>query len=232
MGKLSSSLSSTVGRKLLMGLTGLGLVMFVAGHLAGNLSLLIGTRTQFNQYTHLLESLGPTLWIIELGLLALFGLHAYSGIMVWFTNRRARSDKYRKTANAGGPSLKSWSSVWMIFTGIVLAMFVVVHVWSFKYGPGVAEGYVQHVDGEGIRDLHRLVVETFSQPGPVILYCGVMILLGLHLRHGFWSAFQSLGAMNSKLTPLTYAIGVLVAVLIGLGFLILPVWIYINGGGT
>jgi len=232
MGKLSSSLNSTIGRKLLMGLTGLGLVVFVGVHLAGNLSLLVGTQTQFNQYTHFLESLGPSLWIVELGLLAMFALHAFSGIMVWLTNRSARSDKYRKTANAGGPSLKSSSSISMIFTGAVLGLFVVVHVWSFKYGPGIAEGYVQQVDGEGIRDLYRLVIEVFSRPVPVIMYCAVMILLGLHLRHGFWSAFQSLGAMNPKLTPLTYTVGVLVAVLIGLGFLALPVWIYLNGGGT
>jgi succinate dehydrogenase / fumarate reductase cytochrome b subunit len=105
-------------------------------------------------------------------------------------------------------------------------------VSAFKYGPNVASGYVQELDGVPMRDLHRLVVETFQRPWVVISYSVVMLLLALHLRHGFWSAFQSLGAMKPGLTPLTYGIGLLLAVVLGLGFLTLPVWIYFHGGGA
>jgi succinate dehydrogenase / fumarate reductase cytochrome b subunit len=215
-----------------MAATGLGLVVFVLGHLSENLVLLFGDREDYNRWTHLLESLGPVLWGIELGLLAFFVFHIISGIQVYLGKRKARPDTYEMTRPAGGPSLKSASSVSMILTGVVLAAFVVWHVWSFKYGPSVNEGYVHQLDGVPMRDMHRLVVETFSQPVPVVLYSVVMLLLALHLRHGFWSAFQSLGAMRPGLTPLFYGLGLVVALVVGLGFLTLPVWIYFRGPGT
>jgi succinate dehydrogenase / fumarate reductase cytochrome b subunit len=214
-----------------MAATGLGLVVFVVGHLSENLVLLCGDREDYNRWTHLLESLGPLLWVIELGLLAFFLFHALSGVQVWLGKRRARPDSYVKSQAAGGPSLKSTASVSMILTGVVLAIFVVWHVWSFKYGPGLAQGYVHELDGIPMRDLHRLVVETFSRPVPVVAYSVVMLLLTLHLRHGFWSAFQSLGAMRPGLTPLIYGLGLVVALLVGLGFLTLPVWIFFRGPG-
>lgn len=215
-----------------MALTGLGLVIFVVFHLSENLVLLFGDRADYNRWTHFLESLGPLLWVIELGLLAFFVFHIVSGIQVYLGKLKARPDSYKKTKAAGGPSLKSASSVSMIITGLVLAVFVVWHVWSFKYGPGVADGYVHEIDGHPMRDMHRLVVETFSQPVPVIAYSVVMLLLAMHLRHGFWSAFQSLGAMRPSLTPFFYGLGLVVALVVGLGFLALPVWIYFMGPGT
>jgi succinate dehydrogenase / fumarate reductase cytochrome b subunit len=196
------------------------------------LVLLFGDREDYNRWTHLLESLGPLLWTIELGLLACFVFHAISGVQVYLGRRRARPDAYVKSAPAGGPSLKSASSVSMLLTGIVLAVFVVWHVAAFKYGPGVAEGYVHELDGVVTRDLHRLVVETFQRPGPVVMYSVVMLLLALHLRHGFWSAFQSLGAMKPSLTPWMYGLGLAVALVVGLGFLVLPLWIYFGGALT
>jgi succinate dehydrogenase / fumarate reductase, cytochrome b subunit len=231
VGNLSAKLQSSVGKKFIMGATGLGLVIFVVVHLSENMVLLLGTREDYNRWTHLLESLGPALWVIELGLLAFLFFHALSGVQVWLGRRRARPDSYEKSAPAGGPSLKGISSVSMILTGALLATFVVWHVATFKYGPGLAEGYTHEIGGVQMRDLHRLVVETFHQPVPVILYSVIMVLLGLHLRHGFWSAFQSLGAMRPGLTPLTYGLGLLVAVVVGLGFLTLPLWIYFKGVG-
>ena len=171
------------------------------------------------------------LWVIELGLLAFFVFHAISGVQVYLGKRKARPEGYVKSAAAGGPSLKSISSVSMILTGVVLLVFVVLHVATFKYGPNVEQGYVHQLDGVPMRDMHRLVVETFQRPGPMVLYSVVMVLLGLHLRHGFWSAFQSLGAMKPGLTPLTYGLGLLVALVVGLGFLTLPLWIYFRGAG-
>ena len=215
-----------------MGATGLGLVIFAVGHLSENLVLLFGDREDYNRWTHLLESFGPILWVIEVVLLAFFVFHALSGVQVWLGKRRARPEGYAKSAAAGGPSLKSAASVSMILTGVILAAFVVLHVSAFKYGPNVEEGYVHQLDGVPMRDMHRLVVETFQKPLYVIFYSVVMLLLGLHLRHGFWSAFQSLGAMKPGLTPLAYGLGLVVALLVGLGFLTLPLWIYFNGAGA
>lgn len=232
MDHLKTTLRSSIGKKFFMGISGLALLGFVAVHLSENLLLLTGNKTLYNQWTHLLESLGPLLYVLEGGLVLFFLVHIQTGISVWVDNRRARKQGYTKTVGAGGPSLKSSSSVSMIFTGLMLLVFVVLHVAKFKYGPNVAEGYVHMVDGEGLRDMHRLVIETFSDPVWVVWYSFIMILLAFHLRHGFWSAFQSLGLMNPRLTPWAYGIGVAVAVLLGLGFLTLPVWIYFTGGGV
>jgi succinate dehydrogenase / fumarate reductase cytochrome b subunit len=230
MGSTQSWVWSSLGKKFLMGLSGLALFLFVAVHLSGNLILILGTRTLYNEWTHSLESLGPLLYVIEAGLLGVFLLHIISGTSVWLDKRRARPTPYVKVANAGGPSRKTISSTSMIITGVVLLLFTIVHVRTFKYGPGIAEGYVQVINGLEVRDLYRLVIETFSREGYVIFYVAVMVFLGFHLRHGFWSAFQSLGAMNPRLTPVSYGLGVLLAIMIGLGFIVLPVWIYFSGG--
>lgn len=232
MGSTQSWVWSSLGKKFLMGLTGLALFLFVAVHLSENLILIIGTKTLYNRWTHALESMGPLLYLIELGLVGVFVLHIASGTSVWLDKRRARPTAYVRVANAGGPSRKSLSSVSMIITGAVILIFTIVHIKTFKYGPGIAEGYVQTIDGLQVRDLHRLVLEVFSREGYVIFYVAVMVLLGLHLRHGFWSAFQSLGAMNPRFTPVSYGLGVLLAIMIGLGFIVLPVWIYVTGGGA
>ena len=112
---------------------------------------------------------------------------------------------------------------WLI--GLIVLVFLVIHLFSFKFGPGVAEGYVVEVEGTKIRDLKRLMTENFQNPLYAFGYPFVVILLGFHLRHGVWSAFQSLGAMNPKLTPIIYTIGVLLAVLVTVGFIVVPLYI-------
>lgn len=231
MPSLSAVVRSSVGKKFISGLTGLLLCGFVAGHLAGNLLLLVG-RDAFNEYAHFLETVGHgyLVYVAEVGLLAVFVFHAVSGVMVALDRRRARAVGYRKVGNAGGPSRKTLSSRSMIYTGLVLLVFVPVHVWMFKLGPGVAEGYASSIDGEPLRDLYRLVIEWFQNPGVVAAYVAVMLLLGTHLRHGFWSAFQSLGANNPKYMPLIHAIGIAFAILVAIGFLWLPVYLYLFAG--
>ena len=116
----------------------------------------------------------------------------------------------------------------MIITGSVIGAFLVFHIWQFKFGPGVESGYVAQVHGKEVRDLHRLVVETFKQPLFVAIYCFVMALLGMHLRHGFWSAFQSLGVNNPRISKPIYGMAWVIAVLVSAGFFFIPVWIYIR----
>ena len=158
MGSTQSWVWSSLGKKFLMGLTGLALFLFVAVHLSENLILIVGTKTLYNQWTHALESMGPLLYLIELGLVGVFVLHIASGTSVWLDKRRARPTAYVRVANAGGPSRKSLSSVSMIITGAVILLFTIVHIKTFKYGPGIAEGYVQTIDGLQVRDLHRTTV--------------------------------------------------------------------------
>lgn len=222
---------NSVGKKVINGLTGLGLVVFVIVHLGGNLTLFSSDSTLFNEYAKKLHDLGFFLYALEIGLLAVFVFHIVSALSVYFSKRKARQSKYFKRGNAGGASRKSLSSVSMIYTGLILLAFVVWHLVALKFGPGIAEGYVTTIKGETTRDLHRLVYEYFANPLNVILYVGVMVLLGFHLRHGFWSAFQSIGASHPKYSPVISTAGYLLAVLLAVGFLLIPVWIYIQNSG-
>lgn len=227
MSKLITVLTSQVGRKLLTGLTGIGLTLFVIGHLVGNLQIFIGAD-QFNKYAHNLESLGPVLWIIEIGLIAVFAIHAVVGVSIYKKKKQARPVNYTVYNSAGKPSYQNASSRSMIVTGTILLLFLIGHVATLKFGIGV-NSYTTVVDGIEMNDLYRRTYEVFQNPLFVALYVAVMILLGLHLRHGFWSAIQSLGALNSKYRPTVYTLGVVLAVVLAIGFLVLPVWLYIYG---
>lgn len=222
-----SLFTSPVGKKLLTGITGLGLTIFVLMHVSGNLSYFSGSDA-YNQYTYFLASLGPLLYAVEAGLVVFFLVHAVLGIRIYLGKRKARPQNYRSYKSRGTPSMQSLSSRSMIITGILLLAFLLLHLKTFKFGPV----YETVVDGVPMRDLARLMTETFASPFYTFGYVAIMVLLGLHLRHGIWSALQSLGAMNPRLTPLVYTIGGLVAVLIAVGFLVLPLWIFFTGGNA
>ena len=117
----------------------------------------------------------------------------------------------------------------MIVTGIILFVFAIFHVVSFKYGPGLESGYTVIVDGVEMRDVKRLLEERFASPFYAFGYLGVMILLAVHLRHGVWSAFQSLGVAGKRLAPIIYIGGGVLGVLIAIGFFVLPLYIYFGG---
>jgi len=232
MRRIGSIIWSSLGKKFISALTGLGLVLYSIAHLIGNLALLRGDPNPFNKYAHFLESLGWLLIIIELGLLAFFLFHICMGIIVWFDKRRARPDDYVKKTDAKGASKMTFSSKTMIYSGLIMLLFLIVHVLTFKYGPGIDEGYVTVVGGVPMRDLYRLVIEIFSNKLYVLGYTGAMVFLGFHLRHGFWSAFQSLGMQHPRLTPLIYSVGIVLAIVLAVGFLFLPIWIYFRGGAA
>lgn len=228
MAEEKARLWSSVGKKALMGLTGLLLVLFIIEHLLGNLMLFSPDPDPFNEYSHILVSLGDILIVVELGFLLFFILHIYSGVTVFIGKIKARPESYQKTTNSGPPSKKNISSTTMIYTGVVLLVFVAIHLKTFKYGPGIAEGYVRDVQGVAMRDLYRLVYEVFQDPKYVIGYVLTMVLLGFHLRHGFWSAFQSLGLYHPRYTPIIYTIGFILAVVLAVGYLAMPIWVYFD----
>ena len=236
MSRFSSIVWSSVGKKFLTGITGLLLCVFILEHLSGNLLLLYNDSAPFNRYAHWLHGLGEVLIIVELGLAITFVIHIIMGISVAVrkADARPRGMRYHKTAGAGNPSRKSLSSVSMVVTGVVLLIFVIVHLKMFKFGPGVEAEYVDvhltEIHGEEVRDLYRLVEEKFSNVWTVIGYVAVMLLLGLHLRHGFWSAFQSLGVGHPRYAPLIYSVGIVFAIAMAVGFLLLPILIYLRGG--
>ncbi len=221
------ALESSVGRKYLMGASGLLLIGFLFSHMAANLLLYLPDGTAFNMYAQGLRSLGPGLWVLESGLLGLFLLHIGVAMKLHFGTPKGRPTNYiagQKTK--GGASKYGLSSNAMKWTGIVLGLSLVAHVAWFRFEIGVTGDYMTTIDGEPARDLYRLVMDTFQNPLAAGLYTAVMMFLFFHLRHGFWSAFQSFGAMAPKYDKGIQALGVLVALLLTAGFIGLPFFIY------
>ncbi len=214
---------SSVGKKILTGITGLGLTLFVCFHLLANLVLFAGPDA-YNQLAHFLDSWGFLLLIVELILLVTVIVHAWLGIVIRIRSERSRPIKYKMLKSAGKPSKQTLSSGSMIITGLVLLVFLVSHLSTFKFGTH----YMTSVNGVAMRDLAKLVIETFRNPVYTFGYLGVMVLLGLHLRHGFWSAWQSLGVLRSPWSSLVYAIAFVLALLIAIGFLVLPLAIFFD----
>ena len=217
-------LRSSIGKKLLNGLTGVLLLLFIVAHLAGNLTIFVG-KDALNAYAATTHSLGALLIVIELGLAALFLAHAVSAISVWRDNRAARDTRYVVSKSKGAASKQTIASRTMIVTGLVLLAFLILHLWQFRFGPDYRTALPGHAGD--VWDLHRIVVDTFKNLIWTGVYVAVMILLGFHLRHGFWSAFQSIGALNPKLRPLAFSAGVIFAIVIAVGFLLLPIFVYL-----
>lgn len=223
-----TAIRSSIGKKMVMAVTALSLVLFVIVHLLGNFQLLSGNSDGFNSYAHKLESLGGLLYAAEIGLILIFVTHFTIAFFIIIRKKRARPVGYYKKKGLGNPSRESIGSITMIYTGVLLIIFTVVHLIHFKYGPGITEGYIKVVHGDAVRDLYRLVIESYKNPWWVAFYSVIMILLGIHLSHGFWSAFQSLGANHPRYTPVLYGIGIAIALILGIGFLSIPITIYLK----
>jgi succinate dehydrogenase / fumarate reductase cytochrome b subunit len=223
MSNVFKFLSSAIGRKVLMALTGLLLIGFLVAHLGGNLLVFSPSPAAFNEYSEALVS-NPLIYAAEAGLLVLFMAHLVNGILVTVKNREARPVPYRQTARAGHTSHKSLASATMILSGVVVLVFVPLHLWTFKFGPYyVADGATP------MRDLHRLVVEVFQDPVHVAWYVVAMGVIGFHLWHGFGSGFESLGVAYRK--PLR-RFGQVLAVVLSGGFAAIPIILYLTGGAS
>jgi succinate dehydrogenase / fumarate reductase cytochrome b subunit len=212
--------SSSVGTKLLIGTTGLLLFAYLLLHLAGNLLVFAGQNT-FNEYSHTLIS-NPLVVPVEIGLIGVFLLHVYKTVTMWLSNQSARPIGYEKKAWAGRPSRKSLSSTTMIWTGLIILLFVGVHLQQFKFGPWYQIG------DPPVRDLYRTEADVFTSPLWVGVYVVCMILIGFHLRHGISSAFQSLGVDHPVYTKRLVTIATILAVLIAAGFAVIPIWVYVT----
>ncbi len=214
-------LSSSVGTKLLIGLTGLALFVYLILHLIGNALIFAGPDI-FNEYSHALIS-NPLIIPIEIGLAAIFAIHIYKTVRMWFANRAARPEGYVKKEMAGHTSRKSLASSTMIWSGLVTLVFVLIHVKQFKYGT-----WYTVADQPEVRDLHRLESEVFQSPLWVAFYALCTVIVGLHLRHGISSAFQSLGLDHPLYTRRLTLWGIVGAIVIGGGLALIPVWVYLT----
>jgi succinate dehydrogenase / fumarate reductase cytochrome b subunit len=214
---------TTIGKKYLMGVTGLVWVGFVMAHMAGNMLILISPAL-YNAYGHAIVSNKPLLYVAEAALVFAIAAHASLGILLTKENRSARPRGY--AVNPNGEKGASVASKTMAPQGALILAFVISHLNTFKYG----SYYATNVNGVEMRDLHRLVLEVFRQPGYVVWYVVCLVLLGFHLSHGVGSIFQSLGLKNDKWAPTIKKLSVAYAVIVALGFLSQPIYVFFIAG--
>ena len=215
--------SSSVGSKILIGLTGVLLFLYLLIHIAGNLVVFLGPAA-FNTYAFTLES-NPLLPLVELVLLSWFVIHIYKTVRMFLSNRSARPVAYVTKKSAGYTSRKTFSSSTMIISGLWLLVFLLIHVKAFHDGWGN-----QYEWPAGGRDLYRQEMETFQNPLMVAFYVISMIVVGSHLWHGISSAFQSLGADQPAWTRFMLPAGKIIAVLIAGGFIVIALWAHFVAG--
>lgn len=213
---------SSIFRKQVVALTGLGLSGFLLTHVLGNSLMFLGPEA-YNSYSHKLIT-NPFIYVAEVGLAVLFLVHVGLTIRLTLENRRARpntpgalASEYEKRARFGSRS--------MILTGLLTFVFLVFHLITFKWGTYYEATY----QGVAMRDLHRLVIEKFNQPLYTGWYLLCLVVLGVHLSHGFSAAFQSLGVENVRSRGLK-RIGWAFAILIAGGFIAQPIYAILVGG--
>jgi succinate dehydrogenase / fumarate reductase cytochrome b subunit len=215
---MSDFLKSTVGRKYLMGLSGLVWAGFVFGHMAGNMLIFV-SKEAYNSYGHFLTS-GNFIYFVEAVLVIMLIAHIISAVSLILQNRRARPQGYAVSSNSEkNASLASRS---MAVQGSVILAFVLLHLITFKFGAH----YETTVNGVVMRDLARLVHEVFQQPIYVAGYFISLVVLGFHLRHGVTSIFQSFGLTGAYQNQIAKRLGFVYAAVVAAGFISQPLYVY------
>jgi succinate dehydrogenase / fumarate reductase, cytochrome b subunit len=214
---------SSIGRKHLVAITGLLLCGFLVGHVSGNFLLLVGPDA-FNLYGYRLFQLGALLYVIEAGLAFVFLAHLGLAIKLNLENRAARGAQgYHLKKRTGRGT--TFMSATMPYTGLVLLVFIILHLMNLKFGPH----YTTTVDGIEMRDLYRVTMEYFQSPVNVAWYVFAMICAAMHTAHGVASAFQSMGWNHGKYYSKVKYLSYGYALFVGGGFAFLSVWAYFKG---
>ena len=215
------ALSSSVGTKLVIGITGLALFLYLIIHIVGNLIVFAGPAA-FNRYAFVMEYGNPLLPVIEIGLLLVFLIHIYKTVTMFLGNQQARPVAYAKKERAGKPSRKTFASTTMIVSGLWLVIFLIIHVKAFRFSPETPWP-------AGGRDLYKQEMDVFVNPFMVGFYVLSMVVIGSHLWHGIASAFQSLGADHPRWTPRILAAGKVIAFAIAGAFIVIALWAHFAG---
>lgn len=206
---LIKSFCSSIGKKLLMAITGFSFCCFLTIHLIGNLTI-YGGKDLFNAYVEHLHALGPLITASEWLLLLLAIAHVFTGATLFYQNLMARPKRYIVNKNAGGRTL---GSATMPYTGFVLLAFIIFHLLNFHF--------VDHTN----QTVYQIVSNTFSQVGYSAIYILAVLLAAIHISHGFWSLFQTIGANHPKYMPIIKGFGIVFSIVIGIGFGFIPVYI-------
>jgi len=201
--------SSTLGKKWLMAVTGIILFGFVVGHMLGNLQIYLG-QEQLDHYAELLQANKPFLWAFRSVLLFSVSVHIWAAVVIWLRNRSARPVKYKMFQPPG----LDYAARTMVWSGPIIALFVVYHILDFTVGtanPDFIKGEVYHN-----------VIASFSNPVIALVYVAANLLLAFHLYHGLWSLFQTFGWDHPRFGWIRRAVAIFFSVLIGAGNISIP----------
>lgn len=216
-------LTSSIGKKQIMGCSGAFLALFILVHMCGNLQLLnfdqSAAQASYNAYTEFLTSFNPLhfpvklIYLMELGMVAAFGLHIGLGVLLKLENKKARGAVgYEVNARKGN---KSFATFTMIWTGLIIPGFGIQHLANLKFG---AHYLYQNAAGEIVRDMWLTTIDMFANPVWTVFYLVAMLVIGIHLFHAISSAFQTLGLAHQKWTPVIEVIGIAYSIVIAIGF--------------
>jgi len=215
-------MKTSIARKILMALSGLFLLVFLAQHFTINFLSVI-SESAFNSASHFM-GYNPIIQFVMQPIL-LFGVlfHLFMGIYLEIQNKKARSVKYAKN---GSGFNSSWMSRNMIYTGLTVMLFLGLHFYDFWF-PEISHKYIHFAPEDPNRYFHELQLK-FVDPIRVTIYCVAFIFLALHLLHGFQSAFQSVGFRHKRYTPIIENLGTVYAILIPVGFIVIALFHYVS----
>ena len=229
---LKNFLTSSIGRKVIMSLTGLFLILFLVVHLVGNLQLLLDDNGEsFNLYAKKMTT-DPLIKTVSYLLYLSILVHAVQGWMLWSANRKARGkQKYAVDIVRGGSSNGRLAKN-MGWIGTIVFVFILIHLYQFWFKMKIGDiSMVQYGETE-VKNLYELVRIAYASPGFVLFYLLSMGVIAAHLWHGFQSAFQTLGLYSRRYGPVIKYTGLAYAILVPLGFAIIPVYMYLKSIGT
>ena len=220
--------ASSIGKKILVALTGLALVVFVLGHMIGNLLIFAGPDA-INEYGHMLHTMGHggLIWVARLGLLAAVVVHVGVTIQLTRENRAAREAAYGKEATR----VATPASRIMIYSGTTILVFLIYHLLHFTVRAGNEYDnpalYQTTLNGETVHNVYKMVIDGFSWAPASVFYILAMVLLSNHLSHGVSSLFQTLGLATNRTWPLMQKVAQGFALLILVGNCSIPIAIWL-----
>ena len=218
---------SSIGRKLIMSLTGLFLTSFLVIHLIGNLQLLADDGGKaFNVYAKFMTS-NPLIKGISILLYASILLHAVQGIILWRKNREARGSQGYAVKAVRAAHTSAAAAVNMAWLGIIVFVFICLHMYQFWLQMKMGNVPMVTYEGETYKDLYTITAAAFANPLYVVIYVLSMVVIGIHLWHGFQSAFQTLGLNHRKYTPFIQKFGKVFSILVPALFALIPVWMFL-----
>jgi succinate dehydrogenase / fumarate reductase cytochrome b subunit len=220
---------SSLGKKYIMAMTGFLLLLFVVGHLVGNLQVFLGPEA-INRYGHFLQSNYELVWPARIGLLFIVGLHIWSAAKLSLENRAARPIRYAAYEPVGS----SYASRTMLMSGLIILAFIIYHLLHFtvqtQYINGTGQNFTSFMDPEKRHDIFKMMVVGFNNGWVSGFYILGMGLLCLHLSHGISSMFQSIGWKSEAYRPVLDQAARVVAAFIFLGYSSIPVAILLGYG--